>query len=182
MDALIIQMDVANKKAVFTGSKALGAYTSIGLRCYNFPVTPDAPTMKAVIYSDSGTALSVCGAFAEDDNTEGTYEATMSLATDNAIAFFTGKNPNYQIELALVISDNSNLYCNSKITVKNNPNGIPTSPTPIYTHFIMVSDLGWTSDIGSVAELRDITEQSTAAQVRRALVTLVTDLKSKGVV
>lgn len=182
MDSLIIQLDVANKKAVFTGSKALGAYTSIGVRCYNFPSTPDVTTMKAIIYADNGTALSVCGVFAEDDNTDGTYEATMSLSTDNAITFFSGKNPNYQIELALVISDNSNLYCNSKIAVKNNPNAIPTSPTPIYTHFIMVSDLGWTSDIGAVSEVRDITEQSSAAQVRRALVTLVTDLKSKGVI
>lgn len=182
MDSLIIQLDVANKKAVFTGSKALGAYTSIGVRCYNFPSAPDTSTMKAVIYTDAGVALTVCGAFAEDDHTAGTYEATMSLATDQAITFFSVKAPNYQQELALVISDSSNLYCNSKITVKNNPNAIPGSPTPITTYFVRVSDLGWTSDIGAVAEVRDITEQSTAAQVRRALITLVTDLKSKGVI
>lgn len=182
MDSLIIQLDVANKKAVFTGSKALGAYTSIGLRCYNFPSTPDTTTMKATIYTDAGVALTVCGAFAEDDNTAGTYEATMSLATDTAITFFSTKAPNYQIELALVMSDSSNLYCNSKITVKNNPNAIPGSPTPVTTYFVQVSDLGWTSDLGTLAELRAVTDMIGINEFYRAFLTLVKDLKSKGVV
>ena len=182
MDSLIIQLDVANKKAIFTGTKALGAYTSIGVRCYNFPSAPDKSTLKAVIYSDAGVALSVCGDFDEDDNTAGLYEATMSLSTDNAITFFSGKNPNYQVELALVISDISNLYCNSKIAVKNNPNAIPGSPTPIATYFVRVSDLGWTSDLLGELEVRDMVDSMSAGAVRRALITLVKDLKSKGVI
>lgn len=182
MDSLIIQLDVANKKAIFTGSKALGAYTTIGVRCYNFPSAPDTASLTAVIYSDAGVALSVCGAFSEDDNTDGLYEATMSLSTDTAVTFFSGKNPNYQQELALVISDNSNLYCNSKITVKNNPNAIPGSPTPILCHFVIVSDLGWTSNLGALSELRAVTDAMSIDEFYRAFLTLVKDLKSKGVV
>lgn len=182
MDSLIIQLDVANKKAVFTGTKALGAYTTIGLRCYNFPTAPDTATLKAVIYSDAGTALTVCSAFAEDDNTAGLYEATMSLSTDNAIAYFSGKNPNFQQELALVISDVNALYCNSKIAVKNNPNAIPGSPTPVLTYFVRVSDLGWTVDMGALSELRAISDTMTIDEFYRAFLTVVKDLKSKGVI
>jgi hypothetical protein len=124
----------------------------------------------------------VCGAFTEDGTTAGLYEATLSLATDTAITFFSPKAPSFQQDLTLVISDTNNLYCNSKLTVKNNPNAIPGTPTPVLTSFVMKSDMGWTFDIGAASEVRDITDQSTAAQVRRALITLVDDLKSKGVI
>jgi hypothetical protein len=182
MDSLIIQLDVSNKKANFTASKAVGAYTSISIKAYNFGSTPDAPTLNAILYSDNGTALSVCGAFTEDGTTAGLYEATLSLATDSAISFFSVKAPSFQQDLTLVISDTNNLYCNSKLTVKNNPNAIPVSPTPVVSAFVMKSDLGWTFDFGTAIDVRDITDQSTAAQVRRALITLVQDLKSKGVI
>lgn len=182
MDSLIIQLDVANKKANFTSSKAVGAFTSIGVKCYNFPSAPDLTTMKAVIYSDAGIVLTTCTAFVADGTTAGLYEATMSLSTDTAVTFFSTKAPGFQQELTLVISDENALYCNSKLTVKNNPNAVPSSPTPVLTSFVIKSDLGWTFDIGTADDLRDITDQSTAAQVRRALITLVTDLHSKGVI
>lgn len=182
MDTLQIQLDVLNKKAIFSGTKALGAYTTIAVRCYNFPTAPDTATMKAVIYSDNGTALSICGAFAEDDNTSGLYEATLSLSTDQAIAYFSTKNPNFQQELALVISDINNLYCNSKIAVKNNPNAIPGSPTPVTTYFVRVSDLGWSVDMGALSDLRTVTDLTSIDDLFRAFLTLTKDLKSKGVV
>ncbi len=182
MDSLIIQLDVANKKAQFTASKAVGAYTNIAIQAYNFGSTPDTATLKAVMYADNGTALSTCGAFTPDSVTSGLYKATLSLATDNAITYFSAKAPSFQQDLTLVISDDNNLYCNSKLTVKNNPNAIPSSPTPVLTYFVKVSDLGWTFDIGTADPVHDITDQSTAAQVRRALITLVSDLQSKGVI
>jgi hypothetical protein len=182
MDSLIIQLDVSNKKANFTASKAVGAYTSISIKAYNFGSTPDEPTLRAVLYSDSGTALSVCGAFTENGTTAGLYEATLSLATDTAISFFSLKAPSFQQDLTLVISDTNNLYCNSKLTVKNNPNAIPGSPIPVTIEFVQKADLGWTFDLGSASEIRDITDQATASQVRRALITLVSDLQSRGVI
>jgi len=186
MDSLIIQLDIANKKANFTSSKSIGAYAQVAVRAYNFPSVPDVETLTAAIYSDAGTVLTVCGAFEEDDNTTGMYEATLNLSTDNCLAYFSGKPPNFSKDLTFVLSDGTgattNLYCNTPVNVKNNPNAVPSSPVPVTTNFVRVSDLGWSEDIGSIGELRDVSETMTAKQVMRALITLVGDLKSKGVI
>lgn len=181
MDSLIIQLDISNKRAVFTDAKAIGAFTTVAISLYNFKAAPDTATLKAVIYSDSGIALSTCGTFVKDDNSD-RYDATLSLATDTAVAYFNAKAPGFQKDLSLVVTDTNALYCNSSLTVKNNPNAVPGQPLPVGMAFVMVSNLGFTATIAEELEVFEITDQSNAGQVRRALATLVKKLKTKGVV
>lgn len=181
MDSLIIQLDISNKRAVFTDAKAIGAFTTVSISLYNFKGAPDTATLKAVIYSDSGIALSTCSAFVKDDNSD-RYDATLSLATDTAVTYFSTRAPGFQKDLALVVSDVNALYCNSNLPIKNNPNAVPGQPLPVGMAFVMVSDLGFTATIAEELEVLEITDQSNAGQVRRALATLVKKLKTKGVV
>lgn len=181
MDSVIINLDIANKKGNFTSSRAVGAYSTVALHVYNFPSTPDLASLNAVVYVDSGTALSNCTAFTQDGTT-GVYEATLTLSTDNAIAYFSSQKPSFLKDLTLVIADGSMLYCNSPLTVKNNPNAIPVSPTPVTTWFIMKSDEGFTYDLEGADEVMAMTDSMTAAQVRRGLITLVKYLRGKGVI
>ena len=182
MDSLAIQLDISNKKGNFVSTKALGAYTDIQLSVYNFVSAPDLSTLKASIYADSGAELTTCTAFTADTQISGRYLATLTLSTDNAIAYFSAKKPSYIDDFTLILSDDGDLYCNTKITVKNNPNGVPSSPTPVAQHFVLKTDEGFTIDQEGEDDVFTLTDSSNAGQVRRFLLTLTKVLKSKGVV
>ena len=181
MDNLTISLDIANKKGICTSAKAVGAYSSILMRVYNFPSAPDLSSLRAVVYLDNNTVISTCTSFVQDGTT-GIYDATVELSTDNAMAYFSAQKPSFIKDLALVIADSSMLYCNSPITVKNNPNAIPISPTPVTTWFVVKSDEGFTADLEGQAEVFAMTDSMTAAQVRRGLITLTKYLHAKGVI
>jgi hypothetical protein len=182
MDAFTINLDMASKSGSFTSSLAIGAYTQIALSVYNFRAPPDLATLDAKVYADTGTVLSTCTTFVADGTVAGQYNATLSLSTDTAIAYFSTKKPSFVQDLTIVLSDSTTLYCNARIQVKNNPNGIPVSPTPVTTWFIMKSDEGFTYDLEGADEVMAMTDSMTAAQVRRGLITLVKYLRGKGVV
>jgi hypothetical protein len=209
MDAFTINLDMASKSGSFTSTRALGAYTQIAISVYNFRASPDLTTLTAKIYADTGTVLSNCTTFVADGTVSGMYNATLTLSTDTAIAYFSTKKPNFSQDLTIVVSDSATLYCNARIQVKNNPNAIPTSPTPITTWFVMEapqdggfyvrsdadwvsspdpatiltqSDEGFTADLGGASEVFDMNDSMTAAQVRRGLITLTKYLHDKGVI
>ena len=209
MDNLTINLDVDNKKGNFTQVKAIGAYEVILIRIYNFPQPPDLSSLKAVIYLDDGTALSVCSAFTPNISTPSIYEATLTLGTDLAIQFFTNQKPSYTQDLTIVVGDGNQLYCNTRITVKNNPNQVPTNPQPVTQYFVMEapadgalyvrrskvwvaipdpstmvskSDEGFAYDLQGEPEQKDFFDDMTAGEVRVGLITLVKYLKAKGVI
>lgn len=209
MDAFTINLDMASKSGSFTSTRAIGAYTQIALSVYNFRATPDLTTLDAKIYVDAGTVLSNCTSFVEDGTVAGMYNATLTLSTDNAIAYFSTKKPNFSQDLTIVLSDSATLYCNARIQVKNNPNAVPVSPTPVTTGFVLEapqdgttygrkdggwvaipsaddvvtkSDEGFTADLGGASEVFAMTDTMTAAQVRRGLITVVKYLHQKGVI
>jgi hypothetical protein len=207
MDNLIIGLDVANKKGVFTASRAIGAYSDVALSVYNFPVAPDLTTLNAVIYVDSGASISVCSAFVQDGTT-GVYEATLSLATDAAIEYFATLKPSFSKDLTLVIADGDMLYCNNLIPVKNNPNAVPSSPTPIVTNFVLEApkdgvyyerrngawvaandpativlknDSGMTVDLQGETPVTIFNDEMSAGQVRVGLLSLIQYLQTRGI-
>lgn len=209
MDAFTINIDMANKSGTFTSSRALGAYTDISISVYNFVSAPDLATLVAKIYTDNGQVISVCDLFVADGTIAGRYNATLTLSTDLAAAYFSTKKPNFSQDLTIVLSDSVTLYCNARIQVKNNPNAIPVSPTPVTTGFvleapkdgsiygrkngqwvilpdvgnvILKSDEGFTADLGGASEVFAMTDTMTAAQVRRGLITVVKYLHEKGVI
>ena len=182
MDSLAIQLDISNKKGNFVSTKAIGAYTDIQLSVYNFNSAPDLSTLKASIYADSGTELTSCTSFTVNPSISGQYVATLTLSTDNAMSYFSSRKPSYLDDLTLILADDGDLYCNTKITVKNNPNGIPSSPVPVVQHFVMKTDEGFTIDQEGESDVFTLTDSSNAGQVRRFLLTLTKVLKSKGVV
>jgi hypothetical protein len=138
--------------------------------------------LTAKIYADTGTVLSNCTTFVADGTVSGMYNATLTLSTDTALAYFSTKKPNFSQDLTIVVSDSATLYCNARIQVKNNPNAIPVSPTPVTTWFIMTSDEGFTYDLEGADEVMAMTDSMTAGQVRRGLITLVKYLRGKGVI
>lgn len=209
MDKLVINLDVDNKRGNFTQVKAIGAYEDVLVRIYNFPSAPDLPTLQSKLYLDDGTVISTCGTFVPNLTTPTIYEATLDLGTDLAIAYFSAQRPYFSQDLTLVVADTNQLYCNSKLTVKNNPNEVPVNPTPVTTHFVLEapkdgqsyvrkdgtwvaypdeadlvqkSDEGFTADLQGAGEQLDLNDAMTAGQVRRGLITLAKYLKAKGVI
>ncbi len=209
MDAFTINLDMANKSGAFTATRALGAYTQIAISVYNFRAAPDLTTLTAKIYIDTGTVISNCTAFVADGTIAGRYNATLSLSTDTALAYFSTKKPNFSQDLTIVLSDDATLYCNARIAVKNNPNMVPPTPVPVETAFITdaprdgawyirhngawvstpdpdtvltESDVGFTTDLEGESEQFDLTDSMTAGETRRGLITLVKYLREKGVI
>ena len=209
MDTLVINLDVANKKGNYTAAKAIGAYEQVFLRVYNFAVVPDLTSLKAVIYLDDNTPISICSFFVPNVTMPTIYEATLTMGTDASIAFFSSQKPNFSQDLTLVMADSTQLYCNSKITIKNNPNAVPTVPQPVVTYFIteapfdgnyyvrrnqswvpypepselvVTSAEGFSYNLQGELEQKDVYDDMTAGEVRIALITLVKHLKAKGVI
>jgi len=208
MDSLIVNVDVANKRGIFTSSNAIGSYDSVELQVYNLPATVDIASLAAVIYTDDGSAITLCTSFTADPIISGLYNATLSLGTDKSIAYFSAQSPYFLQNLTFILSDTNQLYCNSRLTVKNNPNAVPTSPQPVTTYFIMEaptdggyyvrSDRAWfsipapstivtknsgpfTADLEGSTPVYDLTDDMTAGEVRQALITLVQYLQSRGI-
>lgn len=209
MDTLVLQLDIANKKGNYTSSKVLGAYSTVKVSLYNFDSAnlPDLQTLKAVIYAQaSGRALSNCTAFVKVADVD-RYDATLTLSTDNAMAFFADKAPDFTADFVIAVSDGNTLYCNTVIPMKNNPVAVPSSPTPVTVYFVMeaptdgktyarkdgswtaiddefvaTSDEGFTVDLEGQAEVKDLTDSSNAGQVRRFVMTVAKVLKEKGVI
>ena len=181
MDPLIVKVDAANKQGVFLASSAVGVYDSIALQVYGLPASVDMATLTACIYLDNGQAVSTCGAFSVDQECDTILDATMSLATDTAVAFFSPQSPHFMQDLTFILSDKNQLYCNSRLRVKNNPNAIPQSPTPITQRFVLQNASGFTVDLGGETPVTVFNDEMTAGQVRVGLLSLVKYLQERGV-
>jgi hypothetical protein len=181
MDSLIVNVDVANKRGVFTSSNAIGSYDTVALQAYNLPANVDLASLAAVIYTDDGTAISTCSIFVLDPVIDGLYNATIHLDTDKSIAYLTSKSPYFQQNLTFILSDANQLYCNSKLTVKNNPNAVPTTPIPVAVNFVFRNDSGWTVDLQGETPITIYNDEMTAGQVRVGLLSLAQYLKTRGI-
>jgi hypothetical protein len=181
MDPLIVNVDVANKRGCFTSSRTIGSYDTVALQAYNLPAGVDLATLTAVIYLDDGTAITTCGAFTQDANCDTIYDATLILSTDKSVAFFSPKSPYFMQDLTFILDDKNQLYCNSKLTVKNDPNAVPVSPLPVVVNFVLKNASGMTVDLQGENPITVFNDEMTAGQVRVGLLSLVQYLQGRGI-